>query len=42
VLTTVVHFNNSLGRAYLLVVLPFHRLIVTSLLRNVAHRLSVP
>jgi Protein of unknown function (DUF2867) len=42
VLTTVVHFNNSLGRAYFLVVRPFHRLIVTSLLRNVAHRLSVP
>jgi hypothetical protein len=42
VLTTVVHFNNSLGRAYFFVVRPFHRLIVTSLLRNVAHRLSVP
>jgi hypothetical protein len=42
VLTTVVHFNNSLGRAYFFVVRPFHRLIVTSLLRNVTHRLSVP
>ena len=42
VLTTVVHFNNSLGRAYFFVVRPFHRLIVTSLLRNVTHRLSAP
>jgi hypothetical protein len=42
VLTTVVHFNNSLGRAYFFVVRPFHRLIVTSLLRNLTHRLSVP
>jgi len=42
VLTTVVHFNNSLGRAYFFVVRPFHRLIVTSLLRNVTHRLSDP
>ncbi len=40
VLTTVVHFNNGLGRAYFFVVRPFHRLIVTSLLRNVARRLE--
>ena len=40
VLTTVVKFNNNLGRAYFFVVRPFHRLIVTSLLRNVMRRLS--
>ncbi|MDP9236450.1 MAG: DUF2867 domain-containing protein [Chloroflexota bacterium] len=40
VLTTVVHFNNGLGRAYFFVVRPFHRAIVTSLLRNVARRLE--
>ena len=40
VLTTVVHFNNGLGRAYFFVVRPFHRLIVTSLLRNVARQLE--
>src|ERR1700674_5456676 len=38
VLTTVVHFNNGLGRAYFFVVRPFHRLIVMSLLRNVARQ----
>ena len=36
VLTTVVHFN-SLGRPYFFVVRPFHRLIVTSLLRHVTY-----
>jgi hypothetical protein len=36
VLTTVVRFNNGLGRAYFFVVRPFHRLIVTSMLRNLA------
>jgi Protein of unknown function (DUF2867) len=40
VLTTVVHFNNGLGRAYFFVVRPFHRLIVTSLLRNMARQLE--
>jgi hypothetical protein len=40
VLTTVVHFHNRFGRAYFLVVRPFHRLIVTSLLRNVARQLE--
>jgi len=39
VLTTVVHFNNGLGRAYFFVVRPFHRLIVTSMLRNLARDL---
>ena len=40
VLTTVVHFNNWLGRAYFFVVRPFHRLIVASLLENMRHRLE--
>jgi hypothetical protein len=38
VLTTVVRFNNGLGRAYFFVVRPFHRLIVTSMLRNLVRR----
>jgi hypothetical protein len=38
VLTTVVRFNNGLGRAYFFVVRPFHRLIVTSMLRNLVGR----
>jgi hypothetical protein len=40
VLTTVVHFHNGLGRAYFFVVRPFHRLIISSLLRNMAQRLA--
>jgi hypothetical protein len=35
VITTVVHCHNSLGRVYLAVITPFHRLIVRSFLRNV-------
>lgn len=38
VLTTAVRFNNGLGRAYFFVVRPFHRLIVTSMLRNLVGR----
>ena len=34
--TTLVKTHNRLGRAYLAVVLPFHRLIVRALLRQVA------
>jgi hypothetical protein len=34
--TTVVLTHNRLGRAYLAVILPFHRLIVRSMLRQVA------
>jgi hypothetical protein len=34
--TTVVHTHNWLGRAYLAIILPFHRLIVRSMLRRVA------
>ena len=40
VLTTVVHFNNRLGYVYFFVVRPFHRLIVTSLLHNMARHLE--
>jgi len=34
--TTLVRTNNWLGRAYLAIILPFHRLVVRSLLRQVA------
>jgi Protein of unknown function (DUF2867) len=34
--TTVVLTHNPLGRAYLAIILPFHRLIVRSMLRQVA------
>ena len=34
--TTLVRTNNRLGRAYLAVIKPFHRLVVRSLLRQVA------
>ncbi|MDO8612377.1 MAG: DUF2867 domain-containing protein [Dehalococcoidia bacterium] len=40
VVTTVVHFNNWLGRAYFIVVRPFHRLIVSSMLRNLLRQLE--
>jgi hypothetical protein len=34
--TTLVKIHNLLGRAYLTIILPFHRLIVRSMLRQVA------
>lgn len=36
-LSTVVHCHNWLGRLYILVIAPFHRLIVQSCLRRAAH-----
>lgn len=36
VATTVVHIHNRLGRAYLLLVKPFHRLVVPASLRQAA------
>jgi hypothetical protein len=36
VLSTVVHCHNRLGRAYIFVIAPFHRLIVQSCLRRAA------
>jgi hypothetical protein len=36
VVTTVVHLRNRLGRAYMLIVKPFHRLIVPASLRRAA------
>jgi len=36
-LSTVVHCHNLLGRAYLSVIAPFHRLIVKATLRRAAH-----
>ena len=35
-LTTLVLTHNRLGRTYLAIILPFHRLVVRSLLRQVA------
>ncbi|MGY4574689.1 hypothetical protein ACVWY5_007759 [Bradyrhizobium sp. USDA 3256] len=32
--TTLVHTHNWFGRAYLAVILPFHRLIVPAMLRK--------
>ena len=40
-LSTVVHCHNRLGRVYLFVIAPFHRLIVRSGLRRAA-RLGWP
>lgn len=39
--TTIVHTHNLLGRAYLATIMPFHRLIVPAMLRQVAAQ-SVP
>jgi hypothetical protein len=34
--TTLVKTHNRLGRAYLAIILPFHRLIVRAMLRQIA------
>lgn len=39
---TLVRRNNLLGRLYLAAVMPFHKLIVTSMLRDMDRRLSRP
>jgi Protein of unknown function (DUF2867) len=39
VITTVVRFNNWLGRVYFLPVRPLHRLIVPAMMRNAVRRL---
>lgn len=36
VISTVVHCHNALGRAYLKIIAPFHRLIVPAMLRRAA------
>jgi uncharacterized protein Usg len=38
VVTTVVHCHNLLGRLYLVLITPFHRLVVKSMLRRAARR----
>jgi hypothetical protein len=38
VLSTVVHCHNLLGRIYIFIIAPFHRLIVQSMLRRAAQR----
>ena len=38
VVTTVVHCHNLLGRLYLALITPFHRLVVKSMLRRAARR----
>jgi hypothetical protein len=40
--TTLVLTHNLLGRTYLAIILPFHRLIVPSMLRKVARRAGAP
>jgi hypothetical protein len=35
-LTTLVRMHNRLGRAYLAIVMPFHRVIARAMLRQVA------
>ncbi|WP_341702290.1 DUF2867 domain-containing protein [Ferrovibrio sp.] len=40
VLTTAVRTRNRFGRAYLAVILPFHRLIVRSMLRRAARQIG--
>lgn len=39
-ITTVVHVHNRLGRVYIAVVAPVHRIIVPAMLRKLAHRLK--
>lgn len=39
-LTTLVRTNNRLGRVYLAVILPFHRLVVRGMLQGAARRLE--
>ncbi len=41
ILSTVVHCHNRLGRAYIFIIAPFHRLIVQSMLRR-ASRIGWP
>lgn len=38
-LTTIVRTHNRLGRIYLAVIMPFHRIVVRSLLKRIAARL---
>jgi len=40
ILSTVVHYNNWFGRVYFFFIRPFHKLIVSSLLRNLRRRLE--
>ena len=37
VVSTVVHCHNRLGRAYIFIIAPFHRLVVKASLRRAAH-----
>lgn len=39
-LTTLVRRHNALGRLYLAAIMPFHKLIVRSMLRRIAQRLA--
>lgn len=39
-LTTAVRSHNRLGRVYLRIILPFHRLIVPAMLRGMARKLA--
>ncbi|MFZ6644902.1 DUF2867 domain-containing protein [Undibacterium sp. TJN25] len=37
IVSTVVHCHNLLGRSYIVLIAPFHRLVVQSMLRRAAH-----
>ena len=37
ILSTVVHCHNLLGRIYIFLIAPFHRLVIKSILRRAAH-----
>jgi hypothetical protein len=37
IVSTVVHCHNALGRAYIFVIAPFHRMVVKASLRRAAH-----
>ena len=39
-ITTVVKFNNRLGRLYFFFIRPFHKVIIRSMLKRVAKRLK--
>ena len=37
-ITTVVKYNNWLGRVYFFIIRPFHRIIISSLLKSIKHK----
>ncbi len=37
-ISTLVHYNNLFGKVYMTIVMPFHRLVVKAMMRNVLKR----